>query len=329
MSTQIGSFDIIGRPEASLNLGFEVEATGLTGSGTESDPYVVTGGQSIRCTAVSDEPIQALLWAVEGQTVASYTLSTGPSFPDPLTQFDLMQNPLEFFWIAGGTHSVSVQVITSSGQETLTRTFHITTPTIEFFNSDTGEVQIIDHNGNPALAFVDPFGDLSGISFNIRVQGTQVLRGSLAGVQLVNTGREVRLTTGGGQHLSTNGQWVLDNGGNPNEFIYQEPKFLEPNESQGLPLSDGPLMALDSAIITQAIANCQFRMHVMFCPVANSVVWIPLGVLEWFWQGTATFEGASWQLSNAANSQNPTGGPPGSPPQWMTNVASAIWINNP
>lgn len=324
--SRIGQLQDLGTSNKAPEIGFASEAEGLK-AGVVAD-YTVCVGQSVTLRATSDRPIVAVQWSVQGETLKSYNLSTGPSLPIYLTGADLTKNPLSFYWIKPGTFTASVTVYTASGWGVQSYTYEVKAPTVQSFTSDTGRVEIVDHQGNPAIAFVGQFGEIGeGILMQLRVSGTQNLAGQIATIQLVMTARTDQLDNGRSEYRSTNGQWAVDNGRNPGGYLYSGPVPLAAGGTATLPPSDGPLQGVRNPPIEwMKIGREDYKMYLMFKPDAADAIWVPLAMLPWYWQGTATWSGHDWALSNAANSQDPRGGPVDSPPGWMINVSSGQWI---
>lgn len=307
---------------------FVVEGEGLVRNKVGAE-YTACVGQLTTHHATCDVPILAVHWSVQGETLKSYNLSPdAPSLPIYLTGSDLQRNPLSFYWIEGGTYTVSVTIYTAYGWGTVQHTFNVTSPTITKFNSDTGSVKLVDYTDNPAIAFVSEFGEIGeGIMMQLEVQGNQNLVGQIATIQLIKTARQDQLDTGQNEHFSINGQWVLDNGRKPGSYIYSGPVQLNPGDTASLVPSDGPLQGMKYPPITQMNINKEeYKMYVMFKPNCDNSIWVPLRLLSWFWQGTATHSAEMWNIINADNSQNPDGGPVDSPPGWVSNVKSGRWI---
>lgn len=186
--------------------------------------------------------------------------------------------------------------------------------------STTSSVLVGPWGGDTAdirLSFGDP-STAPGISFQLTATAPPGDSGYVAGTQLVNS----RTTSTPPSSVNTTGgaYWLdacplYDNyqtgiGGPPgtgSQFLWQS--------------QDSPNAGLSSAFDIVSAAD-SLRMYFMYRPKGAESIWVPIGRLDWFWQGTASRTGNplvnhGWTgPTNAANSINPAGAAASVFPEW-------------
>jgi hypothetical protein len=75
-------------------------------------------------------------------------------------------------------------------------------------------------------------------------------------------------------------------------------------ESKG---GDSPSVPIDSATDSIVSANFDAETYFMYRPAGTSSIWVPLGELDWHWDGVASKQSGAWVPTSAHNSNDPSG----------------------
>jgi hypothetical protein len=271
-----------------------------------------TGTYSLAQVPAAPPPYQ---WSLSGSIVKSYDITTGTL--DSLRLTDRQADTVAYYYArAASTNTVyAVGTLVRDDNRQIsfpeaTASYNAQGPTSVVMTSTTSSVLVGPWGGDTAdtrLAFGDP--TLPGISFRFTATAPPGDSGYVGGTQLVNswttsTPPSSTLTTGGAYWLD--GCALYDNyqtglGGPPgtgSQFLWQ----TQDSPNAKLTPTFDLVSAGDSA-----------RMYFMYRPKGAESIWVPIGRLDWFWQGTASRTGNplvnhGWTgPTNAANSASPTG----------------------
>jgi hypothetical protein len=317
----------------------QVRISQSTGSGTvdiTGQTVNVIVGQQINLTGtVGNSPagvtIQSQSWSVAGNRVAGYTRSDTEAsvtvFKDPATANAV------FYWIDGGTNSVTYTVNLSNGNSySGTAQFTVARPKFLSWNGATTTLSpainiAAQTNGGPPLmqfgylipANEDPKTVYPGIEYNADVKIPTGYAGQLALTQLVNASRTRRRPDGTSLTYSTGGSYVLDT-----KELYATLNLVEGQEAVARISDDLPGVSLNLGFSSVSV-NDRFQAYLEYKPDTPNSIWVTLGVFNWDWSAVANFTD-SWTIDTTPAithySVNPSGQDSTTLPVWSSNVTS-------
>jgi hypothetical protein len=246
----------------------------------------VVVGQPIALTASYTLPtgvsVKSQSWTVRGNVVSNYSQSNTAAVVTTYTSPS--STATTFYWIDGGTNTVSYSVTLSdnSGPFTAQATFNVLRPTSSF-SSTTGTVQVCTSycaSTPPMLAFGDNTTD--GITWNVTVTTPADGAGNVALTQVVQvTNTHILDPQGTQQTLTTGSAYVLD--GTPQ--YPGTPVALPASREASFAIRDAPGTTLATSIKHQSDSE-SFKTYLMYQPSGG--IWVTLASMTWSWGGAAT-----------------------------------------
>jgi hypothetical protein len=216
-------------------------------------------------------------WSISGSYVGGF--ETGAS-GGPLTLVNTAEQEVLFYWVTQGTYSVSYTV---SGQSA-SATFAVVAPKFNSITVTPSKIYIQPtwlRLGNapsppPGMAFTGSISPASGYS------------GLLEWVQIINSLKEqFEFTSGTLQNCSDSG---LDN-------TYPYGNSSPPTQTSAA-TNDSPAIELPSSNYEYASRSDSFSMYLLWQPALPNAIFVPLGLVNWSWAGSAGFSAATktWSL---------------------------------
>lgn len=302
-------------------------------------PATVTIGEMGHHLAQANVPILGVQWAIYGgNPVAGYVFNQAFGQVIPLTPPEFIANPLTFAFTTAGTYAVRVLIETAYGMGYAFRTFTVTEPQINFFDSQTATVGLQMVDGKPWIMFGDPGGaGPPGITMNAVLFGQQSAPGRVGILQLATN---QRTATGAGMgeayHNTQNGMTVLDVGpGGAYTFYQGVIDALPVGGNAQVLVDDGPGSQLGPPFTLVSIGDAEpgpetYQSFLMFCADSPGAIWVPLSVLSWSWEGYTRLANGVWQpVSEPRNAVNPAGMPTNQFPTWTANTTTGVWAEGP
>lgn len=300
------------------------------------DTYTVCVGQMGTHLAVCNYPILSVQWVITPGTagVADYLISSQTGVVVPIPGAAMVQNPLVFAFAQAGNVVVGVYVVTPVGTGSAYNSFVVTAPQVNFLDSMTGAPQVRSNNTAGRLLFGPAPGQTDGIIINASLFGGQNVPGQVGILQLVNNQRFLIHIDGGDKyHWNLNNQWVLDVGPENAYIFYQNAMdTLYPGSNAQFEVTDTPSSDLASFLQLVSIGDQDsdpetYMAYLMFQPVGQGSIFVPLSVLTWFWAGYTEREGDNWSpVKNPENSVNPLGEAATVFPQWTNYSFAGAWV---
>lgn len=284
---------------------------------TDTTTTVIVGQPiNLTCGEYSGaHPVTGYSWNVPGYAISNFVAdaNSGKVYPD----FPLNHSNAVFYWVDGGNKHVSCDVTVDGKALTAAATFNVLRPAAKV-TATTSLVGIYDVFNPPWLEFFDENNFREGITLSNSMVIPSGFSGANEWVQIVNPYRARR---------DTNDVWwvLLDNGSRPyldTSYPYTNRFGLTTNvaiDSPGTPLSSG---------YNCIIASDKFTMWLMFKPTDGR--WVPLRMVNWHWNGTASLSGTNWVLTSSSWSTNPPDADAGATfPQWNSNVKNLTYQKQP
>lgn len=332
-------------PGAQIMMG----TTLVSGATTAASPSIVSVGQQIVLTgSVTGLPsgvsVSSQNWTIQGTTVASYVQTynystrTSTAVQTALTQSNLAQPQVTFYWIDGDngnntvTYTVTYTANLSNGMPVTTNAYFrpVRPNPVSFSGTLTKTTPVINESSNeltdgngialPSMNFGYPDPDY-GIQFNLSV--TTTFGGNLALVQLASVNHAVTFTSGGMGTEASSG-FVLDDPGKGTAPQYGGYTVSVPANAEGVsfdpPPTDTPAISLLNAAALSV--GDSFQTYLMYQPPGANSIWVTLQTLSWSWNGSVSVVNGSWALGNG-NSFSPT--PAGATASGTSSTALPIW----
>lgn len=308
-----------------------------TNSGTDMtlQPNTVIVGQEMNWYArleltnglvITNFPLSNFQWAVPGFAISNYVVAPDSSSAEVVTNFPINSTNVMFYWADGANNRIVQCSATVNGRTVVGQaTFNVLKPESQI-RAVTSEMTINTNWGELELSFGVPTN--YGIEFLPTVSlpsGTNYNYGNtnfnLEWVQVISSNFQDSVVTDDGTlHVrSATNAFMLD-GTYPYPF---EPIAAPPWHNTNA--NDSPdAWPLESNIISSSI-RLPATMWLMFQPSNGG--WIPLRVVSWECQGTATNSLGSWiPAATPYWTTNPPDGDPGdSFPCWSQNVSNIVY----
>jgi hypothetical protein len=261
-------------------------------------------GQRIRLRAVVVTPpngsITSLTWDIQGAAIRTYAQALATATVTNLTQADLTSNPVEFFWIDGGSKTVRVDaVVNGTFRCSASVTFTLMRPEVLTFTSVRGAIAINTAWGPLSLGFGSPA--TPGITWTAMVKTTGVL-GSVAFLQLANTDIRVTVTAAPGEEnwqVTTGGAFLLDRAGAGMVFYGDRITPISvfvPALVTVHAVNDSPKLELNP-VLQDGSMDHTFQLYLMYRPTGAGNIWVSLARLDWGGCARATLASGGWALN--------------------------------
>lgn len=291
----------------------------------------------VRATDTSKYTLQAAAWTLfvgdDGDIVKNYDIAQGQL--ENLAVPDDLSNPtLSYYYVvARNGYPFAVEALLTANNNPdrvffpeAGAKYDLKGPTSVVMTSATTTVVVGSLGGDTSqtwLSFGAP-STLPGIQFEFTATAPPGDNGYVAGAQLI---QKQTTSTPQGPWDNTNGAYWLDAcpiyaavqtglagpPGTNNQFIWRA------SDSPQTPLTPG------FTLVTRAD---NFQMYFMYRPAGVESIWVPIGKLDWFWNGTATRNGNplvnhGWTgPTNSSFSPSPTGSANSEFPQWQSVLPS-------
>jgi hypothetical protein len=247
-------------------------------------------------------------WSIPQKRIKNYTASSASATVTDLTENDLSQSTVAFYWVDGGNGRTVTYTVTVNGQVyPASTTFNVKRPT-STLTSTTGSVTISNSwdglemcygvPGTPAISFSRTYSEPPAFS-----------GGTCTWVQVVASTTRRRLSNGD--------VWWRKSGTNLCDTTYPYPGGASTDDSPG----EGLRGDYKRVVVSQ---NETFSMYLMYTPVGGGIP-VPLRKVDWYWYGDTSRDGANWTLDSSGNNSNPASGDCTTHPTWSANVTSLTW----
>ena len=270
----------------------------------------------LKATAFAEDA-EAIRWTIPGKTVRGYDGNVHNGELLKLTDADLQQSKITFYWIdAGDGRIVRARFrMKAGGVGQVVYVYDVKGPTVNSFTAKTGVTRIEKRAGLTAMRFGKQI-EAPGVKWNWKVTMPPQHAGYIKDVQTVLGDRFqiLRLKPGGKETrklvwrhpLKTDAHVQLD-GHSDNQPAYTaglyEPKIEggQTSTSGDRGIEDSPHSELPPLGKTVSV-NDQFTYYIMFKPAtakAGAAIWVPIARAKWFWKATANKQGENWDVSAA------------------------------
>ncbi|HEU5124207.1 MAG TPA: hypothetical protein VFW05_09115 [Verrucomicrobiae bacterium] len=271
----------------------------------------------LQCTIGDSDNGMEFEWTVPGYAVGGYSASVNAGILN--TNIVTTNSYVSFYWVDGGTKSVSCKVKYKGQELSGATTFEVKRPAAQLSavtttNQPTVDVIPASLYGKTLSNYYFTFGsthDASGsslsnsygIQFFGQVTTPSDCSGTLAFISVVTSTLRA-YTTNDGTH------WKWDSHGTNyvdaviGEFLYAK-TIIGSSEVKEIYDADTPGSMLYCACKSLEVDD-HFKTYLMFQP-ANGI-WVPLRSVVWYWNGNATNDIApqcSWIRKNSDSSENP------------------------
>jgi hypothetical protein len=266
-------------------------------------PDVVIG-QQIILTARPVYSGQTQEWEVAPKTVGGYSATTRSFLVGKVSPTDFTKTATVFYWITTGEKKV-IYSMTYKGKTYKTHaTFEVDGPSDASVKTELGDVKIIP-NGGVRLGIGNMFAK-QGIVFDAKTGGS-TKGGKLMWIQVIDWAKYTTYIPGAKGKIS---KWACDAGTGLDNRV---PYFGEFGPST----ADSPFIALLPGW-SYIGALERFRMYLMFLSTKANAIPVPLGYLNWQWQGQATQDSEhNWKLISDSKNRTASAFKPGSGfPEW-------------
>jgi V8-like Glu-specific endopeptidase len=263
------------------------------------------------------EDVETVSWTIPGTTVRGYDGTVADAKLIPLTDADLQQPRITFYWVDaadGRTVRASFRM-KSGGLAHVVHVFDVKAPTVTSFTARTGATRFETRAGLTGIRFGKPI-EAPGVVWNWDVTMPPTHAGYVKDVQTVMADRSVVLRRNPGGMQARRLAWrhpskveihtQLDDGPDQ-EAAYTEGGYavrLEAGQaatSGGRGIEDSPFTDLPSLGVTVSV-NDEFTYYLMFKPAVpqgEQSIWVPLARARWSWKVTASHRGDKWNVSPA------------------------------
>lgn len=264
-------------------------------------------------------------WTLDGMNadaiIKSYDITAPQPEVDNLSSVDLRQTKLLYYYvIVNDGYKVNVEA-TLEGDDvshtaTATATYDVGGPTNVSMTSTTiaAGVAVGEVAGDTSERWLR-FGnaiDTAGIEFVFTATALPGDDGYVAGTQLVNVDVD---SDPPANWPTTAGRYWLD------QCRLYDSSQPAVGQTYRWESRDSPGVFLDP-VFSEVEVDAQFEMYFMYRPSGSTSIWVPLGQMDWFYEGTATKTGSptngnhGWELDDGDASVHPTGAPSSEFPEW-------------
>jgi len=276
-------------------------------------------------------------WTVPPNRVADYHIEppgTTNGWATMTSFINTTSNNVNFCWVNQGPKQVSCSVTLTNGLTVTGKTtFNVKTPTVNYFTSITGPIDIIPNPNPLAIFFGSPWvlscgnENQTGIVYTAQVTAPISLGGRLKFTQVVavNHQRTVNTIVDSTESLQIPAWWL--DGKDPSGS-HGGPYDIDGGQQIAISDSDMPYQPLTYGYNKYEVKFDRFQLYLMFKPSVDSI-WVPISRITWGWNGVAVSSdgGTNWsKLSGSQITNNPPGSNVTAFPQW-TNVVSTIFMN--
>jgi hypothetical protein len=287
----------------------------------------------VRATDTTEYTLQQAAWALfvggNGDIVKHFDLALGQlqnlTVPDDLSDPELSY----YYAVARDGYPLAVEALVTANDNPdrvffpeAGANYDLKGPTSVVMTSATTTVIVGSVGGDTSQTLLS-FGDptlLPGIQFQFTATAPPGDNGYVAGTQLV---QKETTSSPAGTWQNTGGSFWLD--ACPIYAAVQTGIAGPPGANHQFiwRASDSPFTELVPAF-TLVTRSDIFRMHFMYRPAGTESIWVPIGKLDWFWNGTATRNGNplvnhGWTgPTNSTFSASPIGSTSSDFPQWGT-----------
>jgi hypothetical protein len=251
----------------------------------------------------------------------------------PITDADRHSFKIEFHWVDGGDgRIVRFSCESSHGTQTSTAsvsaTFNVKAPTVEKFSSSTGQVGIEkDRRGKELILF--GINNKPGILWTWRVTLPAGIGGGIKDVQTVRQMRK-RTNNGKKQVFTIRGTKIpppSDQLDDKNPYTEGDGQHAPGGLVQSDPRSrDSPTSPIEPGD-TEKSAHDTFKYYVMYRSDEPDAIWVPVGVMDWYWSYVATLQGSTWTLGSQAHSPDQDGHATTTFPEYDSNASANDWFD--
>jgi len=233
----------------------------------------VVVGQEILLTGT---PTGGTWTQITGNIVAGFTAGASGG---PLTLVSKNQSSVLFYWVTGGTQTVTYTVSGASANVTFT----VAAPSFGGIATSVSSVYL-----TPSwMELGDYPSPPPGIKFVASITPPSGYSGTLAWGQIINSLVEnFELSTGKYQDCTAAG---LDN-----SWPYMN--SIPPTQTSAS-TNDNPGIGLPSVNYLYVYRSDSFSMYLMWQPSLSNSIQVPLGVVNWSWNAAASFSTSTSQWS--------------------------------
>jgi len=268
--------------------------------------------------------VSTVRWTIPDTVVRTYDGTTSNARTFDLTDTDLGQPKISFFWVdAGDGRMVMATILLNSGAMVPFITFFdVKGPKLDGFTASTGVTQIEKRGGLTAMRFGSLTGptppkkpeDRRGIQWDWQVTMPANRAGFVKDVQTVRNDRWKLLRPRSGETNTRKMVWrhprktaphVQLDGHDGSEPAYRGGLFkVKTRAGKSITLntiSDSPHVELEK-LATVVSVNDQFTYFIMFkpeTPKPSDAIWVPVARATWSWKATAKNVGGRWPLDRA------------------------------
>ncbi len=273
-------------------------------------------------------------WTIPDTTVKTYSQTVDKATKSDLTQTDLEQEDVSYYWIDGDAAREVKYTVVASGTTCEGKSiFNVKRPTATLISQTTTEQPPVGlRDLGKGLELVFGSFDSPGIAWIAEVNTPSNGAGKIAFVQLINFDGHMTLEDNRKAKGISDG-YALDPSPGDGGVHYGGSIDIGSSDSQTLDdsvyYSDTPGSVLDS-IDDQAqqawdsglkahTRNDQFNLYLMYKSDSANSIWVTLRMLQWHWSGGATkdVQTGAWSLdAGATSSQNPGSDDSATLPEW-------------
>jgi hypothetical protein len=199
--------------------------------------------------------------------------------------------------------------------KTISSTCDVKRPKMDSFTSKTGNVLIQADK----IGFFGP-----GITWTAKASPNGSAAGEIAFLQLINPHR---VWTPGKQWTS-NGAFVLDGAAGKTKIFYAQKTEPLSGGTATLTSNDSPDRPLNNFSALQNSGEDHFKIRLMYKSSAADSIWVPLGMLEWYWKGQAKRASLTdpWAMDGSPTlAVNPSGADNLEFPEWTRYFPTLGW----
>ena len=285
-------------------------------------------GQQVNLMAVVPQGLvmTSVQWTIPGETVAGYTQSQAAATAEYLTDADLAANPLTFYWIAAGSETVTCDYKVSGVVRQMTAVFTVLAPTARFTATITTERSPVDvgpdlkHDLSMSLHLGTA---KEGIDWSGTVTTVAGEAGQIATTQTICTDRLREDNAGNWTSFCSASDYICDDypeephdGGYVNDESWAS---IGASSTAKAEAADSPFEAMETGYKFYNVDD-DFENYLMYRPSGTNSIWVTLSVIEWHWDGSATYANNRWSLDPGSHPNKPGQGIKGSAstslPEW-------------
>lgn len=265
---------------ASVTVGTTSVLIKMGGTNITNTTRDVIVGQKISLVAElqpAGQQISNQQWSVPGIRIRDYSTSTNQGVVNELTNTDLGQTAIIFYWVDGGEGRQVQYSVSVNGQSFTARaTFNVKRPTSQITTS-TGSIAVRAEAPDCVLRFGNPTN--VGIGFRESTTIPSSFNGDTLWVQIASPVRREKRNDGTCWQLTGPGLDILSTS---TDWWYSIDSVTEDNP--GAFLEDNN---------TEEIVDDSFEMWLMFKPDLPDSRWIPLRKITWGWSAIVRKTGTS------------------------------------